>query len=167
MKSQKIEGLVFQLKMQGRLFKNVIEDLESTETSTLIHPNSVHLDWLIGHIVAVRYGLSVLLDVAYTPPTWMQYFDKGKGMQDVEYPTISEYKTTWDELQNKVLHRLENISDKELDTKNNFFPVKLFSNTVLEAAYFFAHHESYHIGQIGISRKILGHKAMKYSEPHI
>ena len=62
----------------------------------------------------------------------------------------------------KLLLRLEELSEQELEEKPSFeFPIE-GGETVLGVITFLTQHDGYHLGQIGLHRRYLGLGAMAY-----
>lgn len=148
-------------KLQTRLFNNVIQGVTDEQRHLKISDNTNHIGWLIGHVVSSRYMAANLLGVQLNEPC-PEYFANGKGLQEGEYPTISEMTLGWNELSEKLNDAFDNASEELLDAQPPMqTPIGL--NSIIGLITFFAHHESYTLGQIGIFRKFLGLEAMSYN----
>ena len=81
--------------------------------------------------------------------------------ESVNYPDLRETLEYWDTYSEFLLKRLPLLSEEQLISELTF-TTPIGGKTVLESLAFAASHESYHIGQMSIIRKSLGHKAMTY-----
>lgn len=160
--TQTTAGLSDILKLQTRLFKNVLKDIDPEKETERINGNTNHLRWLAAHVVSTRYFIGQLAGMEIEEP----HFDiigQGKKLDEtIEYPTLEESLQDWDAIAGKVEEGLANASDEVLSAKAPFeFPA--VDNTILGAVSFMVHHEAYHIGQMGLIRKSFGSEAMKYN----
>lgn len=155
-----IEILVNIFELQTRLFKNVLAGIKNEDASERINEKVNHIAWLAGHLVSARYMIAGLVGLQEQEP-YPDIFGHGKGIQEVEYPAIEELVKDWQPISEKLLNRLKTISDEELSAKSPI-QVPIGDASLKGTITFFAHHEAYHIGQIGILRKYVGKDAMEY-----
>ena len=155
-----VSSTIGQFNLQSRLFNNVTVDLPEDKRHERMNENTNHIAWLTGHIVSTRYMLLNLLGVQASEP-FPNLFEQGKGIQEGEYPTQAELTAGWDSLSEQLSSRLNELTDAELDAES---PIKIpIGPTMRDTLAFFAHHEAYTIGQLGIYRRFFGLEAMKYS----
>lgn len=158
--SENLSLVISQFEIHNKLFGNVLEDTESNSSSQ-INEFTNHIAWIAGHIVSSRFAITNLLGLNTMEP-YPGLFEHGKGIdQNAEYPPISNQLNAWDEITPQLIEKLKSTSDEELDAKGPFnVPT---GNKIGQIINFFAHHEAYHIGQLGILRKYFGKEAMKYN----
>lgn len=155
--SQLIEG---QFEMQTRLFSNALENLGTDQTTRPTNSTN-HLAWLAGHLVSTRYMLLGLLGGTADEPH-PELYAQGKAIDEsLPYPTLEQSIADWNEVTPSFMEALSNVNEETLSAKAPF-PVPL-GEKIGEVVAFFAHHEAYHIGQMGILRKYFGKEAMKYN----
>ena len=79
------------------------------------------------------------------------------------YLPVTEVLIRWTEISEDVIRSLGALSQEELQAPSEKrFPVPDLS--ILSALSFLVQHESYHIGQLSLLRRILGFSAMIYGE---
>jgi hypothetical protein len=157
-----ISALAGQFNLQTRLFKNVLEGISDKDATRRINGHMNHIAWLAGHIVSTRYMLANALGLN-VQEAFPDLFANGKGIQEgLEYPPLSELKKDWEFISDKLIEKLNSLTEKDLEAKPPF-PTPIGENTIANMIAFFAHHEAYTIGQLGMCRKFLGYNAMKYT----
>ncbi len=149
-----------QFELHNRLFKNVVEGLENNKSAQL-NEYTNHAAWLAGHIVSSRYALTNVLGAGVTEPH-PGLFEHGKGINPAaEYPGLDTCAKDFDEITPKLEEKLKSLTAEQLNAEGPFkVPMGQRMDQIIA---FFAHHEAYHIGQLGILRKYFGKEAMKYS----
>lgn len=150
---------IFQL--HTRLLINVLDKVNDGHAQTQILPNTNHLAWLTGHVVSSRYAVCNLLDGNIEEP-YPELFSKGKGIEKITYPSLSELTETLTYISNILQELLSNLPYEKLQELGKF-KMPLGNGSLRSQIVFFAHHEAYHIGQMGMIRKCLGLNAMRYN----
>jgi len=114
-------------------------------------PAGNSLNWVIGHVVASRNGLLRLsgMDLHWSKEEARPYI-RGSALLAVEAARpFNEILTAYEQTQHKLLERLQNMSDSELDAASD-------KGTLGEQLAFLLFHEAYHAGQAGLLRRVLG-----------
>lgn len=164
MESQTATGiatLVEMLNLQTRLFKNVVEGITEDHAQTRLNDDTNHIAWLTGHTVSSRYAMAHLAGLNEQEP-YPDLFGKGKGIEDGTYPTLLDLTKDWDHISHKMIEAISNLPEATL-TQQAPFQLPIGDPSMRGAFTFFAHHEAYTIGQIGIARRYFGYEAMKYA----
>lgn len=129
------------MKYNGFVFKKNLEEV-SNEDSLIIADDRINsINWIAGHLVNSRDDL--LENVGYDRillPEYAEYYGRGKKLPGpdvaIDIETIKkDYDRLTDEI-NKVLAEGDDEKDQQVA--------------------FFMFHESYHAGQLGVLRKLLG-----------
>jgi len=151
--AQKVDVYRRMFEFQQGIFQNALEDL--SETAALQRPssNSNHINWLLGHLLHCRYMLANVVGVPTTNPFGEIYWN---ALQDMNYPALIEVTAHWPEITSQLLEKLSTFCDDDLQSRESADKPSLE-----EMIAFFVYHEAYHLGQIGIVRKIIGVGAMK------
>jgi hypothetical protein len=146
MATQQIASIIDQLNMQTRLFKNVVADIKEEDAKKQFTPDTNHTAWLAGHTVSTRYDIGKMFGVQASEP-YPELFAQGKGIQaGATYPSISDLTKDWDSISDKVITKLNTLTDSELSAP---LPFKLpIADT---------------IGQLGLLRRLNGYPAMTYA----
>lgn len=132
-------------KFNHRVLHINMEDI--TNEDSLISPDNgaACINWLIGHLVLSRDEAHQLVGLpGFCSEKYIELFDRGTKGNKVENPIpLEEMMKLFDEAQDTLNEKLDKM-DFSGDTKK------------LDKLTFYAFHESYHVGQIGILRRIIG-----------
>jgi hypothetical protein len=157
-----ISPIIQQYKLQTRLLINAAEGIGEKISQQRVSSLSNHVAWITGHVVSTRFMLSQVLGLPVQEP-FPEMFGKGKGMdENIAYPGMDELIKEWPVISEKFLSKLSELTDAQLESDS---PIKIpvEDQTLGGFIAFLAHHEAYHIGQIGLARRIFALPAMKYS----
>jgi uncharacterized damage-inducible protein DinB len=157
-----LQPLIEAFKLQTRLYLNVTKDISDEHAVSGIGGSSNNIAWITGHLFSTRYMLGTVLGITDREP-FPDLFERGKGVQEgVQYPSMNELTNGWNEFAEKIISRLEGMSEDELQAEA---PVQtpVAENTLRGFITFICHHEAYHIGQISLARRYFGYEAMSYS----
>ena len=157
-----IESIIQIFSLQTRLFLNVLEGVTDEHAKQRLGSNTNHIAWIAGHIVSTRYQLGYVLGLPLREP-FPEFFERGKGLDNsISYPHINDLKRGWNEISEMLIDKLKTFEESDLLAEAPI-PVPTNRQDMLGFISFFAHHEAYHIGQIGISRRIMDYPPMRYN----
>jgi uncharacterized damage-inducible protein DinB len=93
-----------------------------------------------------------------------QELEGARSIEDVEeLPSLSQIRSIWKAVTEQLTERMGLLSEADLaKPAEQTFPIE--DKSMLGGITFLLHHESYHLGQLGLLRKQLGHPAMSYGE---
>lgn len=155
-----ISPIITQFQLQTRLFNNCLEGFNKEYNK---QPNATtnHAAWLAGHILFARTNMANLLGMNLPNPYDKLYANFKPLETGATYPEVPDVTKNWDELSNKFLAKLDGLTE---DVLNSASPIQLpvSDGTMRGTLAFFAHHEAYHIGQLGLVRRYHGYDGMKY-----
>jgi uncharacterized damage-inducible protein DinB len=152
--------VIEQFRLQTQLLLNVSGDISEEHAKAHLAGSPNHIVWIIGHVVSMRYLLGSVLGMTDKEP-YPELFEGGKGIQEISYPSIAQLTTTWEEQSAKLIARLESLTEDDLQVEPPFrTPVK--DKTLRGFIAFLAHHEAYHLGQLGLARRYFGYQPMRY-----
>jgi hypothetical protein len=122
---------------------------------SLVHPvdGGNCLNWVLGHVVATRNALLALLD---QPPVWSeaeaQPYRRGSRppLAAEQARPLEDIVVAFDASQSTVLARLAQLTDHDLARPGRD------GQTLGEQIAGLSFHESYHLGQCGLLRRMLG-----------
>ena len=155
-----LQFVMAQFNLQSHLYKNVLDGLEDVRDRRS-NDMTNHIAWIAGHVVSTRCFLVSLLGGQAQEPH-PELFENGKGLEaDGDYPTLAESMASYEEVTAKLNDALASATPEQL-AADAPFPVPA-GKTMGDMAAFLAHHEAYHIGQIGILRRVFEKDAMSYS----
>jgi uncharacterized damage-inducible protein DinB len=143
------------LQFQARILNNVFDNLPEEAALKRVSSNANHINWLAGHILHCRFMLAGMIGINETNPFGQTYW---LAIDDKAYPGVKEIAAQIPHISEQLIEKLSSLSDDEMDTRPSGNKQSLG-----EIIAFFVYHESYHLGQIGIVRKIIGLGALKSS----
>ena len=121
------------------------------------------LNWIVGHIVANRDGV---LKILGQEPVWDEDELEGYGHGSAPHPDgegampwdkiLRDFDTTQERLREGLQHLTAEALNQGLTEEQNFLGLDNVGEML--AAYNF--HESYHAGQTGIMRRVLGREGV-------
>jgi len=145
-------------------FGSVVLNTEDiTDEEALVFPagDANCMNWIVGHIIDARNQLLTLLK---EQPVWdneeFDYYARGANPKQslklfLPFTRLIEYfKSSYE----RVAEGIKNATSDQLD---NIFTISLkdgttINHTLLEWLTVFSFHESYHTGQTGMLRRVLG-----------
>ena len=156
-----------QLGSQARWYRNALDGITDEESKKRTDGVNT-INWLAAHLLVIRYGLCKRLgytgpefpyvdlyaDITKPPPN-ARTFDNS-----VEYPSLETILHYWDSVAEHLEGALQQLPDEALYSEAPRTP--LGGNTLMDALGFMVIHESYHLGQISLLRRALGHPPMRY-----
>ncbi|MBA3828439.1 MAG: DinB family protein [Taibaiella sp.] len=155
--------LKIQFDLQTRLFRNTLLDIADEETNDKFDEGINSIKWLAGHLLNTR--VSGLAKIAGVPSddSYVAMFGRGsKWESGGDYPTIETIMDKWESTSSAISAGLAALPDEVLQAKA---PAQgpIADETILGLLSFLMHHEAYHIGQLGILRKMAGREAMSFA----
>ena len=131
-----------------------LEGLTDDEALVAPAPGGNCVNWLVGHILLYRDVVHRLLGLA---PAWeaslpgSEPYGRGShGPMPKGAPTLAVLGAARERSQAQVLERLEQVGAERLAERASE------TMTVAERLGFLGFHEAYHVGQVGLSRRLLG-----------
>ncbi len=131
-----------------------LEGLTDPEALVAPAPGGNCVNWLVGHILLSRNRVHALLGLE---PAWPASLGSGepyrrgsRGDLLADIPTLDALRAARERSQAQVLENLGRISPERLAERASE------TMTVAEQLGFLGFHESYHVGQAGLSRRLLG-----------
>ena len=117
------------------------------------------ISFLVGHMLSSRVGAMKLLGQATENP-YSELFGGNVGALDGSaYPDIRHLYEDWVEVSQSFSDALAALSEADVLRPHEGFPVP--DQTVRGALMFWAWHESYHVGQVGLIRTELGYPSLQ------
>lgn len=132
-----------------------------THEESLVQPDAAGncMNWVIGHLVAVYDNvLPMLGQEPVLPPPAQKRYDRGsKPMRDGgEALDIAELMAMWDESTKRYDAGLGALDPRTLGNPAPFSPTGNADETIGSLLSTIAFHQSYHTGQTGLLRRIVG-----------
>jgi uncharacterized damage-inducible protein DinB len=153
-----LADLAHRFRFNESLLRMITEALSDEDWARLpseVGGNSAH--WIVGHVATSRRFLmrKLGLDVAEQP--WEEQFGMGAEHGDpAGYPRVDELLADVFEAGEPLANRLSEMSEDDAAAP---FDIKFpdGADTLGGASSFLLFHEIYHLGQIGLLRRISGH----------
>ncbi len=149
------------LDLNTRLFFNTLRDLSDDEARRRVAPGVNSAAFVAAHLIDARHYLMKVLGAPRKNPMDALGEVKSEDELRVPLPPLDELRAAWLEAGAALRETLLSLTEEQaLSDAPSKFPVDL--PATLGAVVFMLHHESYHVGQLGLLRKQLGHPAMSY-----
>ena len=146
--------LILQFRAGTLQFLDALSDLSPDQALARINGTTNHATFIALHLLDARCFIARLLG-GECAHGFEAGTDGARGVEDIEeYPPLAEILASWDRVSGLLIRRLEDADGTVLAAEPPFrFPVD--DETALGAVAFLAHHEAYHLGQLGLIRKAL------------
>jgi uncharacterized damage-inducible protein DinB len=157
----RLAPLAAQLDLDARLLLNCTDDLTDAERLARPAPTINSPAFLVAHLVESRHYLLDLLGHDVPNPV-APYVGAARSMAEVEaMPAAGELRAAWIAMVEATRTALADVDAARLDAP---VPQRLpgSDGTLLGAIAFLLQHESYHVGQLALMRRLLGRPAMRY-----
>ena len=151
------ETLAVQFNMNLWIAKKNLEGITNEESLIRAVPTGNHINWLTGHIVAVRCAL---LPALRQEPVWNEetlglYRHGSSGAVDTDYLPFEEVVSAFYATQQRILDGIASLTEEDLAKPAPFSPgggQDTFASLLTKSTV----HEGYHLGQTGILRRVIG-----------
>ena len=148
--------------LNTRLFHNTLAGVSEEQSEERISGHSNSFKWIATHTVWARYNTLMFLGKPAQNP-YPGLFEQFKPYDPADkYPSLKEIKNEWQKAAELLKEALSSTSEEVIAADS---PLKspIGDNTMGGTVAFFAQHESYDIGQLGLLKKYLTQEAMSYS----
>ena len=155
MSAETLERLAHRFFFQRGTILVCIEGMQGDDWSVRAGGgNSAH--WVLGHIAVSRRVLLRYLDAPAEPADWEELFARDAEHGDpAKFPAPEVLLADIHERGKDITARLTSMTDEEADAELPR-PSPDGGTTVADRARFFQFHEAYHIGQLGLYRRLAG-----------
>jgi len=143
------------LNTNAQLFEKVTNAIPSELWFSRPGDSSNHMAWITGHVVVHRARISKLLGSNWSAP-WESLFVRGAALEEnAKYPSPEQLQQAWKQVSENLATSLANVSEETLSKPVNT-PSPSFDGTLGGLVAFLCFHETYHVGQMGFLKKMLG-----------
>ncbi len=153
-------------RMLGRMFAIAhgaahqnLKDVTDAESLHQPEPHGNCIQWVLAHIVATRDQIAQLVgSEPVLPPARMQRFIRGaKPLTDAgEARPLADWIADLDRSQERLAAAIAAMPPERLAATFDGSKLPGRPATLAEALAFFHFHESYHVGQLGVLRRLAG-----------
>lgn len=164
---QIIDLLINRLETSRGWTCGLLEDIAPSEWFFQPAPDIQHVAWQVGHLASSQVTLVHgrcfgKAPTDHIPARFKELF--GKGSRPVadpsSYPAPTEIRRVFDSVHAETLEWVRSMSADELDRPTTGDPHPMFS-TKGQCIAMVSMHESFHAGQIALTRRILGKSALR------
>ena len=150
------------LTLNTRLFINCLSDVSDEIARRIVAERTSTMLFIAHHCLDARIFMAETAGISLAHP--FPEIAEAERAEDVcFYPPVPEVLVRWTEISPDFIRSLGALSQEELQAPSTKrFPVHDLS--VLGALSFLVQHESYHIGQLSLLRRLHGLSAMSYGE---
>lgn len=144
--------LASQLEYTAFSFEKNLEGITHDDSLAQPRPNGNCINWVVGHIVHHRNIMHRLagLDPVWTSEREERYYRASKPMTSpANAENLSELRAMYEASHSALSARLQEMTAEEMERE-----IDGKSLATLLAGLVF--HESYHMGQIGVIRRVIG-----------
>lgn len=147
-------------RLNTELLLNCLDGLDDAVANRQIDGRGNSIAFLIAHLVESRHYLATLLG-APRPSPLPPAFAGARSMEDAgPLPGITRLAEWWEAIAAHLAVEIERLDTPRLAATAPALPGS--DGTLLGALAFLAQHESYHLGQIALLRRLHGLSAMSY-----
>jgi uncharacterized damage-inducible protein DinB len=148
--------LAFQFQIGSFVLDRNLAGVDHAQSLLAPRPGGNTMNWIVGHVVRTRNQAIGLLGGAplFEDAEFAQYgadgFDPERALR------LEELRRRFDALSPAIASALATATPEQLMTKAPFSPTANPDETVGTLLASIAFHEAYHLGQTGLSRRLLG-----------
>ena len=160
--STQTAALKAQFDLHTRLYNNATEGLTDAEANSRNSENINHIKWIAGHLLNTRLESMSRVTGLEPDTTYVAQFGRGNSLDpNAAYPPIEEIRDKWSSVADSIGTAITKMPEEVLNAKAPA-QVPIADDTVRGMLSFLVSHEAYHIGQLGLLRKMVGKESMSY-----
>jgi uncharacterized damage-inducible protein DinB len=152
------------LRINTKLFRNCLHGMTQAQAEARPSGQTNSALWVAAHMVKARYGLLKWLGAERQNPLPAALL-AARSIDEVrEWPSVPDVLAAWTDASHALRDRLAAMTPAQLSAPVEVrFPV--FEQTTYALLVFMVQHDSYHLGQLSVLRKLAGLPGMSYTEP--
>jgi uncharacterized damage-inducible protein DinB len=152
------------LRLNTKLYRNCLHGMTQAQAEARPGDGANSALWVAAHMAKSRYYLLKRLGAERANPLPADLMN-AKSVDDVtRWPAVTDVLAAWTNASHALRDRLPLLAPADLDAKVEVrFPV--FEQTEFGVLVFLVQHDSYHLGQLSILRKVAGLPGMSYTDP--
>ena len=152
-----IEPLTIQFGMSHGIMSRNTDGITHEESLVRAVPGGNHMNWILGHVVATRCALlpSLRQEVPWGEEIVSVYRRGSSGSDDAAYLPFDEVIRVFKITQERIVAGVAALTDEDLAAPAPFSPgggPETLGSLLTKSTV----HEGYHLGQIGILRRVAG-----------
>ena len=152
------EKLLKMFRINYQATKVNIEGISDQASLVRPRPAGNSVNWVFGHIIASRKLILELVgeETVLTPGEAFPY-RRGAGDEDMPNLTpFSRLKEAFSLSQTSLKRGMQKLSENDLNSVLNKDDGSEQESTLLDSLTFLQFHEAYHVGQLGLLRRLIG-----------
>lgn len=157
----RLASLAATLDLNTRLFGNCLDEVTDEQASQRLVAGTNSVAFIAAHMADSRYfALKLMGAAAENPLTPM--LEGAKTLDDVKGALpLDATRAAWATVSQAMQVALGTLTAEQLDAPGNMrFPIA--DKSLLGVLAFLVQHDSYHLGQLSLLRRQLGHPGMSY-----
>jgi len=150
------------LRLNTHLLLNCFDQVTDEQATQRVVPQVNSMAFIAAHLIDTRHELLGMLGGSGDNPVRAHLAD-ARGIDDViDLPALSDLLSAWEQVASAIEQQIAQLNDAALDAPSGQrFPGG--DPSTLGALAFLVQHDSYHIGQLAMLRRVHGLPAMRYS----
>ncbi len=149
------------LDLNVRLFLATFDGVDDRIATQRPNDQTNHMAFIACHLLDARHFLASYAGCGTEKP-FKEVLD-AERFEDIErFPTVKEITGAWSDISGILVEIFPRLEPSEL-AKDSPQPFPIKDGSLLGGITFLLEHESYHIGQLGLLRRLFGLPSMKYS----
>lgn len=150
------------LRLNTHLLLNCFDQVTDDQAAHRVVPQVNSMAFIAAHLIDTRHVLLEIIGGSGDNPV-RPLLANARSIDDViALPALPELLSAWQGVASAIEERLANVGDAALDAPSTRrFPGG--DPSTLGALAFLVQHDSYHIGQLAMLRRVHGLPAMRYS----
>ena len=154
-----VQPIALIFKINNGLIARSLDGLSDDEVWRQPEGTGNPIAWILGHLTETRGQILKQLKVPFDTG-WPRCFARGSIRGGPEnYPNRATIEAAWKETHHPMRDAFAALTEERLNGPHGGSPFSA-ANTLADHLAALAFHESYHVGQIGYVRKLLGHSAV-------
>ncbi|MCG8459271.1 MAG: DinB family protein [Holophagales bacterium] len=152
------KNFVVQLNVAAWMLRSNLEGLTHDDSMAQPRPAGNCINWILGHVVGARDLIAELIGAegVLDDQTRQRYGRGSEPITDSAPKTFDELLEAFQASHEGLLEGFESISEGSLTAKAPFSPAGNENETIESLLASLMIHESYHIGQVGVVRRVIG-----------
>jgi uncharacterized damage-inducible protein DinB len=150
-------ALIHQFQFNQMTLDRLLSDVSQEDSLRSLQPGINTMNWLLGHLIATRAGMLAEMGAEphWTKRQSLHYSPRPKGAEAAKMMDIADLKTTLVESLARIESALR-VFESSFGNPSGHLPHLPNSGTMGDRMATFVCHEAYHVGQIGLQRRLLG-----------
>ncbi|MEM8711308.1 MAG: DinB family protein [Planctomycetota bacterium] len=153
--TQPLEALGKRFSFNSRLLALATEGFEDQHWSFRPETGGNSALWILGHVASARRGMLRMIGETVEEDEWEKGFRRGAQPEDASYLPAADFVREFHSTGEALAAGLAALSEEVANSPSpREFPDG--SKTIGDALHFLYFHETYHLGQIGLLRRLAG-----------